>query len=160
MRNRLTFLALTALAIALAGCPRPPPLDAVEVPDDAVEAPGEAVEVNDEAALVPARPGVTWLEKDIKHNDATISLGFLDRREVILPTAEIKSDGKPLASAMVFAQVVSADGEPLSEEVATRFDELYEGKLPRPKKGVRGILRFRIVLPDETETLARDVPLP
>lgn len=146
MHRRFAFVLLLApVTMLLASCPR----------SASSWKPAE----NDDAQ--PQAPRVNWVEKDIEHAGAKIALGFEPDKTVLRPVADIRRDGKSLASAMVFAQVVSADGEQtLSEEVATRYTPLYEAKLPRPSEAKKYSVRFRVVLPDDAEGLTRDVPVP
>jgi hypothetical protein len=146
MHRRLAVaLILAPLTLLLASCPRSA---SSWKPEDAGE-------------KQPPAPQVDWVEKKIDHAGATIALGFQPDEKVLRPVADIQRDGKSLASAMVFAQVVSTDGEKmLSEEVATRYTPLYEAKLPRPSETKNYSVRFRVVLPDDAEGLTRDVPVP
>ena len=142
-RPRLRFGLVLALSL-LAGCgsttnapPSPPP--------------------------PPPGPAATWVESDIEHEGAKIALGHRGDE----PVAAITRDGKPVANAMVFCTLLTAEGEPADEEVATTYEPaagkdppLYvTGSWKRPAIGPVAV-RFRVVLPDAERDWTHVVQLP
>ena len=121
------------------------------------------------SVATPAKPAPTWLEKDIEHEGATISLGYRgeignDRR--VQPVAAIRQDGKPVAGAMVFCMLVAEEGEPIGQEMPTVYEQGAGGaglyiapELQLPERGTQYIVRFRIVLPDAEQDLTREMQI-
>jgi hypothetical protein len=124
--------------------------------------PGPSVEV-------PAKPAPTWLEKDIEHEGATISLGYrgqIGKDRSVQPVAAIRQDGKPVAGAMVFCMLVAEEGEPIGQEMPTFYEPEAGGEalyiapeLQLPESGTQYIVRFRIVLPDAEQDLTREMQI-
>ena len=114
---------------------------------------------------------VHWLEQGIDHEGTRIDLGYRGERTSaeIEPVAVITRQGKPVSDAMVFVQLVSADGkETFGDEAATVY-EPGVGKAPAlyapgPLKVSEGdasrVVRFRVVLPEVDVDWTRDVKLP
>lgn len=122
----------------------------------------------------PASPGIAapvWIEEGIEHEGMKISLGQRGQRSDaerwVEPVAAITRDGKPVASAMVFSSLISADGTVIGDEAATVYESpgeagsgLYtSGKLEPPAGSSPHAVRFRIVLPDVEKEWTRDVEL-
>jgi hypothetical protein len=160
---RTTF-ALVALAVSmaclLAGCPRSP----ANPPRPAAER---------EEAESGNRRSFVWAEEDIEFGGAKIALGFRDRDqpERVEPMVSITRDGKPVANAMVFAQLVSSDGQQtysdelaaiyIPETISATGAPVYEAVVHREGERLpeKAVVRFRIVLPGEANDFTHDVPV-
>lgn len=113
-----------------------------------------------------------WTEEGIKHEGVTIALGYRSSQESdrsIEPIAAITRDGAPVANAMVFCSLVSADGgEVIGEESATVYEPasgktpaLYgQAKLNPSQKNALYVVRFRVLLPDIDQAWTREVKIP
>jgi len=111
---------------------------------------------------------VVWLEQDLDVQGMKIAVGHLGpvkAGERLEPIVTIMKDHKPVASAMVFCQLVSSDGQSkLSEEVATVFKSASsgnpacyaQGKLLIPKDIHSAAVRVRVILPDVDEEWSKD----
>ena len=115
-------------------------------------------------------PPATWVDEGIEHEGTTISLGYRGdgprAGQDFEPIVMITRDEKPVASAMVFNQLISSDGsESLGEEQATVFElsedrqrgHYAQGPLQLPAGQQHCTVRFRIVLEDSVESWTRDV---
>lgn len=114
-----------------------------------------------------------WVERGIEHKGLAIALGYRRGRESVErsfePVASITRDGKPVADAMVFCRLLSADGRvTLRDEVATVYEPsvgrdpaLYaQGRLPAPEGASPCVVRFRVILSDVDQEWTRDMQVP
>jgi hypothetical protein len=123
-----------------------------------------------------AAPNITWIEKGISHAGAVIRLGVCQpsaKSTNVEPVAAIEREGKPVAGAMVFVQLLAAiEGKKAGGDSASELTTVYKpggektpaiyspGKLARSKSGAEAIARFRIVLPGVDEDFVRDIVIP
>lgn len=155
------FLALALLLLgSWAGCLPASPDSSSAGPDDQ---PGESGAVEDK---------LVWVEEGIDHEDVVIALGYrTDRADPheVEPIAMITRDGSPVANAMVFSRLVSADGkEATGEEAATVYEPVpdsdtahyAQGRLKLPSGASQCVVRIRIVLPEGQQPWTRDMTIP
>ncbi|MCH7728795.1 MAG: hypothetical protein IH991_20270 [Planctomycetes bacterium] len=113
-----------------------------------------------------------WVEKGIRYEAVIIDLGYRDKvadgARWLEPVAMITRDRAPVANAMVFNSLVSADSsDVIGEEVATVYEPspdsdtawYTQGKLRFPDGISQCVVRFRIVLPNSQQAWTRDVTI-
>ena len=116
-----------------------------------------------------AESSAVWLEEDLEFAGMTIAFGHRGRHvkagDWLEPIVAITKDGKPLADAMVFNQLVASDDQStISDEVATVFEPASsgtpacyaQGKLQLPGEVRSVAVRVRIVLPEIDEVWSKD----
>ncbi|MEO8495343.1 MAG: hypothetical protein ABI614_09750 [Planctomycetota bacterium] len=152
-RRPTIFAGLLLTLISVSGCSRTAPVKSVE--------------------KATAADSTIWLEEGLEFEGATIAFGHRGQQAVagewLEPTVAITKDGKPVADAMVFYQLVTPDGmSTLGDEVATVFEQASDGtpacyaqgKLQLPGEGRSVAVRVRIVLPEVDKEWSRDFIVP
>jgi hypothetical protein len=124
----------------------------------------------------PSKPAnaepIVWLEEGLDCEGAKVSVGYRGSKPKggasLEPVVSITRDGSPVADAMVFDRLVSADGQTThGAEAATVYEPAadgksgnYEqGKLQLPENADGLALRVRVVLPESETDWQKDVPL-
>jgi hypothetical protein len=115
---------------------------------------------------------VTWIERDLEVEGIKIAVGHRLRlgkpvswRE---PVVVITKNGKPVANAMVFCQLVSPDGpSTFGEEEATVFEPASHGdpacyapgKSMLPEDADSAVIRVRVILPERDQEWSSEFPI-
>jgi hypothetical protein len=117
-------------------------------------------------------PRATWVEENIAHDDVKISLGYRGQKlqpgGSIEPVALITREGKPVANAMVFVSLASAEA---TTDTLPDVPAVYEptghppgayaqANLPLPAGATECPVRFRIVLGETQQDWTRDIKIP
>jgi hypothetical protein len=122
-----------------------------------------------------SQPDIVWAQTDLDHQGASINLGYRARSaadSTIRAVASVVRDDEPVASAMVFVDVVSTSTDETAAstaagEKATVYEPATDDSpahyisepvsLPAGSKDLA--LRFRIVLPEAEDDFVHQVPL-
>jgi hypothetical protein len=115
---------------------------------------------------------IVWIEQGIVHDGMTIALGYrgeeMQGGSSLEPVASILRGGEPVADAMVFNSLVSADGKgTFGGEAATVYEpadsshpaRYAQGMLLVPEGVGECIVRFRVVFPGMEDEWTRDMTL-
>lgn len=112
----------------------------------------------------PETPAV-WLERGLKIDDMTVEIGYRNR-EGIQPVIAITKEGKPVADAMVFVQLLSTGEQAQSSpELATVFETDGQGKsVYCTPTGISGGefkgMRWRVIFAGKEQEWTQEVEIP
>lgn len=117
---------------------------------------------------------IFWQRVGLEHGDFTIKLGHhgvhLHEGDAVEPAVSISRGGEAVADAKVFVSLASADGKTvLVEEQPTVYEpntgdedeeaHYTQAELDVPHDAKKVLIRYRIVLPGESEDAEFEVPV-
>jgi hypothetical protein len=152
MRIIFSGFVLSAILVFIAGCSRSP-----NTPD-----PTKNGGAPTETTNVTKRKPVEWVEEGLEQGESSISLGYLTTEGGIEPIAKIARGKESAADAMVFHSLVNANGEVISDEVATVYetaDTLYAQGKHKSADLAGCSIRFRIVLAGQPEAVVTEIAI-